>query len=91
MILSRGGTADLLSRETDIPALDISISLGDILQAIKLAENYRAKFAIVGFPSITERARLICNLLNYTSACARYTAGYVPPAARKRLARARCF
>lgn len=65
IILSRGGTADLLSREVDLPILDIPISLGDILQAIKLAQNYQAKFAILGFPSITERAHLICSLLDY--------------------------
>lgn len=65
IILSRGGTADLLAQALDTPTIDIQISLGDILQAIKLAQNYQAKFAIVGFPSITERAHLICNLLGY--------------------------
>lgn len=65
IILSRGGTAELLSRSLDIPTLDISTSLGDILQAIKLAGNLRAPFAIVGFASISDRARLICELLGY--------------------------
>lgn len=65
MIISRGGTAERLSQTTEVPTLDIQISLGDILQAIKLAENYQEKFAIVGFPSISNRARLICDLLDY--------------------------
>ena len=65
IIISRGGTADLISNSLSLPTLDVAISLGDILQATKLAENYKAKFAIVGFPSITKRAKIICDLLNY--------------------------
>lgn len=65
IIISRGGTADLISNSLSLPTLDVAISLGDILQATKLAENYKAKFAIVGFPSITTRAKIICDLLNY--------------------------
>ena len=64
-IISRGGTADLIRRVTDLPVVDIQISVYDVLRAIKLAENYTDLYAIVGFPSVTESAHTLCSLLNY--------------------------
>lgn len=64
-IISRGGTARLIEQVTDIPVVDISLSVYDILRAIKLAENYQEKYAIVGFPSITGNAYVLCDLLQY--------------------------
>jgi len=42
-----------------------SLSVYDILRAIKLAENYADRYAIVGFPAITASAHLLCDLLQY--------------------------
>ena len=39
---------------TDLPVVDIHISVYDVLRTMKLAENYSSLYAIVGFPSITE-------------------------------------
>lgn len=64
-IISCGGTADLIRRVTDLPVVDIQISVYDVLRAIKLAENYTDLYAIVGFPSVTESAHTLCSLLNY--------------------------
>nr|PZN07078.1 MAG: propionate catabolism operon regulatory protein PrpR [Caldicoprobacter oshimai] len=64
-VISRGGTARLIEQVTDIPVVDISLSVYDILRAIKLAENYQEKYAIVGFPSITSSAYMLCDLLQY--------------------------
>lgn len=64
-IISRGGTAELISQTTSTPVIEISLSVYDILRAIKLAENYAARYAIVGFPSITSCAKLLCDLLQY--------------------------
>lgn len=64
-VISRGGTARLIEEVTDIPVVDISLSVYDILRAIKLAENYQEKYAIVGFPSITSSAYMLCDLLQY--------------------------
>ncbi len=64
-IISRGGTAELLRRELPIPVIDTEISVYDVLRAIKLAENYSGSFAVAGFSSITNCARIICNLLRY--------------------------
>lgn len=65
VIISRGGTAELLQEVADIPVIEIPLSLYDILRAIKLSENYNSKHAIVGFPSITKNAHFLCDLLQY--------------------------
>lgn len=65
IIVSRGGTAELLSRSVSLMTLDITVTPGDILQAVKLAENYKEKFAVVGFSGITGPAAVLCRLLNY--------------------------
>lgn len=65
VIISRGGTAELLQEIADIPVIEIPLSLYDILRAIKLSENYNSKHAIVGFPSITKNAHFLCDLLQY--------------------------
>lgn len=64
-IISRGGTASLINQVATVPVIDVSISVYDILGAIKLAYNYTENFAIVGYPSITETAHIICDILQY--------------------------
>lgn len=65
VIISRGGTTELISRITEKPVVDIELSQYDILHAIKLSQNYSGKSAVVGFPKIIERVGAICRLLNY--------------------------
>lgn len=65
VILSRGGTAELISSISPIPVVEIQLSVYDILRAIKLAENYNDRYAIAGFPGITKNARFLCDLLQY--------------------------
>ncbi|MEG2350252.1 MAG: PrpR N-terminal domain-containing protein [Hungatella sp.] len=65
VIISRGGTAEMIGKITDLPVIEITLSVYDILRAIKLAENYSNRYAIVGFPSITSSAHLLCDLLQY--------------------------
>jgi transcriptional regulator with PAS, ATPase and Fis domain len=64
-IISRGGTAQLIGEVTEVPVVEISLSVYDILRAIKLAENYKERYAIIGFPNITGSAHMLCNLLQY--------------------------
>ncbi len=64
-IISRGGTASLIRQVTDLPVVEIHLSVYDVLRAMKLAENYSSLYAIVGFPSITEPAHTLCDLLGY--------------------------
>lgn len=62
-IISRGGTARMIRKVTDIPVVEVSLSVYDVLRTIKLAENYSDRYAIVGFPNITEPAHTLCDLL----------------------------
>ena len=64
-IISRGGTAVLIRQVTDLPVVEINLSVYDVLRAMKLAENYTSRYAIVGFPNITETAHTLCDLLGY--------------------------
>lgn len=64
-VISRGGTAALIRKVTDLPVVDINISVYDVLRTMKLAQNYTSLYAIVGFPSITEPAHTLCSLLGY--------------------------
>ncbi len=65
VIISRGGTAELIRSAVEIPVVEVSISVYDVLRAIKLAENYSGKFVIAGFSGITHYARQLCDLLQY--------------------------
>ena len=64
-IISRGGTAQMIRQITDIPVVEIHLSVYDVLRTIKLAANYADRYAIVGFPNITEPAHILCDLLQY--------------------------
>lgn len=63
VILSRGGTAELIREMTDIPVVSIRCSVYDVLRAIQMAENYAKEYALVGFPTVTEPAHVLCTLL----------------------------
>jgi len=63
VIISRGGTADRIREVTDLPVVSVKLSVYDVLRAIKMAENYSHLYAIVGFPSITQPAHTLCDLL----------------------------
>lgn len=65
VVISRGGTAELIRQVTDIPVVSIQLSVYDVLRAIKTAENYSSRYAIVGFPGITGPAHILCDLLRF--------------------------
>lgn len=65
VIISRGGTAELIQQVTDIPVVSIQLSVYDILRAMKTAESYSSRYAIVGFPGITGPAHILCDLLRF--------------------------
>lgn len=62
-IISRGGTAELIRQISDLPVIDVHVSVYDVLRTMKLAENYSQQYAVVGFPSLTEPAHTLCSLL----------------------------
>lgn len=63
VIISRGGTSKMISEITSIPVVEISMSVYDVLRAMRLADNYHEEYAIVGFRNITETAHTLCDLL----------------------------
>lgn len=65
IIISRGGTAELLQEKCSIPVVEVNLSAMDILRALQLVNNVSNKYAMVGFPSITKFARLLCDSLKY--------------------------
>ena len=68
LIISRGGTAELLKKELkDRTILEIQTSFEDVFHAVLLARNYQEKFAIVSFPVIAQRAKELCVLLDRKS------------------------
>lgn len=64
LILSRGGTADLLRQSLDIPVVDIKTSALDVLQALQFSEDINGKRAVVGFRGITDAAHLTSDVLH---------------------------
>lgn len=63
VIISRGGTAEMICKNVSIPVINIDISGYDYMRAIKMAENIQGPKAFVGFSYITERARNVNSLL----------------------------
>ncbi len=62
-ILSRGETAAMIKKITQIPVIEFPISFYDVLHAIKLADNFNEPYAVVGFTPVTTSAHLLRDLL----------------------------
>ncbi len=65
VILSRGGTAELIREKSRLPVVEIELTIYDILRSIRLAENSNSRYVIVGFPAITRSAHVLCDILQY--------------------------
>ncbi len=63
MIISRGGTAEMIRKKVSIPVIGIDISGYDYMRVMTLTQNFSGKAAIVGYRSITEGAQAIKDLL----------------------------
>lgn len=63
VILSRGETAAMIKSFSPVPVLEIKYSFGDILHAVKIAQTFGKPFAILGFPSITDCAVQLRDML----------------------------
>ncbi len=66
LIISRGGTAQLLRKNLNIPVIEIEISLYDILCTLKLAEGRLNRLALVSFAKTASHARRLCSVLGYS-------------------------
>ena len=64
VIVSRGGTAKLLEKNTDFPIVQIQVSLADILRVIRSVQNKYNKVGIAGFENILYGCQDITKLFN---------------------------
>lgn len=63
VILSRGETAAMLKQSSHLPVVEIQYSMYDALYAVKFAETFQTRFAVVGFVSITSIFQRLNDLL----------------------------
>lgn len=63
VILSRGGTAELLEKNLSLPVVDVVPSVLDVLRFVRLARNTPCRHAIVAFPAIADIAGKLFDLL----------------------------
>ena len=64
IIISRGGTAELLKNVVDIPVVEVPLSFYDIFKAIQMSANLGTHRAVDGFESITHNVKIINDLLD---------------------------
>ncbi len=66
-IISRGGTAKLISQKVKIPTFDIGITTSDLINTLTLVRNSGSKkICLVGFTEVTMAARGLDKLLGRT-------------------------
>lgn len=63
VVISRGGTAMMLSKRLTLPVVEIPVTITDIVRTIRLAGNMSRPFAIVGHTNITDPAKIIPGIL----------------------------
>lgn len=62
IIMSRGGTSQMIERDMHIPVVDIAVSSYDFLRVMHLAQTVSGKAALVGFPNIIQSAATACDI-----------------------------
>lgn len=63
VIVSRGGTAELLRQSSPLPIVEVTLSVYDLLRSLRLLDQYSRPYAVVGFPAITQSAYILKDLL----------------------------
>jgi len=63
IIVSRGGTYELIKKSVDIPVVNIELSGYDFIRALKLIKSYTGKSAVVGFPFIAKGAESVNEIM----------------------------
>lgn len=65
-VLSRGGTKMEIEKNTTLPVFDVPISYYDLLNIIKLVEQYQGRVAILMYENIANSARVLCRLMQFS-------------------------
>jgi len=63
-IISRGGTAETLKKNTSIPVVEIELSGYDILRILTLLKEYNQKIEMIGFKNIIQGFESISKLID---------------------------
>jgi transcriptional regulator with PAS, ATPase and Fis domain len=64
VIISRGGTAQLIREHVTIPVVEITVNGYDILRSLTFVKDYRGTIGIIGFPNIVAGVDTIAELLD---------------------------
>ena len=72
VVISRGGTADMLRQNLALPIIEIDLTVYDLLCALKLTDGLTGKIAIVCAANISSSARRLCDLMGYDMAIYTY-------------------
>ena len=63
IIISRGGTAELLRELVDIPVIEVEISVMDILRVLIQAQQYHRSFAVISYDYVTSKVDALAQIL----------------------------
>ena len=64
-IISRGCTTEMIRENINVLTCDIAPSVYDILRIIRTANQTGYRFAVVGYQSITQAAKMLRNIIEY--------------------------
>ncbi len=64
-IISRGCTTEIIRENVSILTYDIAPSVYDILRIIRTAQDTGEKYAVVGYQSITQAAKMLRTIIQY--------------------------
>lgn len=64
IIISRGGTAQLLRHVTRIPVIDVTMSGYDILRVLMMTHEFNETKALIGYPNMLSGAQAVIDLLD---------------------------
>ncbi|PZE19337.1 sigma-54-dependent Fis family transcriptional regulator [Paenibacillus xerothermodurans] len=65
IIMSRGGTSNVIRERVSTPVVDIPVSGYDILRVLTLVKNSNSKVAVIGFPNICRGAAAVLSVLDF--------------------------
>lgn len=72
VVISRGGTANMLRQNLALPVIEIDLTVYDLLCALKLTDGLTGKIAIVCAVNLSSSAQRLCDLMGYDMAIFTY-------------------
>lgn len=64
LLISRGGTAQLLRDHSSLPVVEIQVSGYDILRMLVLVKDYKVNMEVIGFKNIIDGFVSVSNIMN---------------------------